>query len=279
MVLQPNYGGRGFTIRDQKKAFAAGGGQEAYEKLLAKKRASLKPGEKLTDSQKGSIWKQIADRGTRTLQQQGNQESNSRRMIEKRTNREGGQQKMDAARARARQQLLNAGYTSKEIAGMKLGGRAHPAQFAQAHIKKHGNRNAQPEKKPEPEKKLQLEKTPEPEKKPDSEIRTLTNNNRGGSNSGSSDSSGSSSSSSSGSSSSPRRPTGQGSQGFRKGDKDLGKATGIRASGSKTETAKPKSRLEKALSGIGKWEEPKEKPKRNKPTSRFLKKTNNTRRR
>ena len=41
---------------------------------------------------------------------------------------------------------------------------------------------------------------------------------------------------------------------------------------------KPKTRLEKALSGIGKWEEPKEKPKRNKPTSRFLKKTNNTRR-
>ena len=81
------------------------------------------------------------------------------------------------------------------------------------------------------------------------------------------------------SSDSERKPkTGQGSQGFREGDKDLGKATGIRASGSKTEPAKPKSRLEKALSGIGKWEEPKEKAKRNKPTSRFLKKTNNSRR-
>jgi len=74
------------------------------------------------------------------------------------------------------------------------------------------------------------------------------------------------------------KPKGQGSQGFRKGDKDLGKATGIRASGSKTEPAKPKSRLEKALSGIGKWEEPKKKETRKKPTSRFLKKTDNTRR-
>ena len=100
----------------------------------------------------------------------------------------------------------------------------------------------------------------------------------GGSSSGSSGSSGGSSSSSNSSSTPTRRPTGQGSQGFRKGDQDLGKATGIKASGSKTEPAKPKSRLEKALSGIGKWEEPKEKPKRNKPTSRFLKKTNNTRR-
>ena len=80
----------------------------------------------------------------------------------------------------------------------------------------------------------------------------------------------------SGSSDSGRKPKpGQGSQGFRKGDKDLGKATGIKATGSKPD--KPKSRLEKALSGIGKWEEPKEKPKRNKPTSRFLKRTNNTR--
>lgn len=149
MVLQPNYGGRGFTIRDQQKAFAAGGGQEAYQKLLAKKRASLKPGEKLTESQKGAIWKQIADRGTRTLQQQANQQANSRRMIEARTSREGGQQRMDAARARARQTLLNAGYTAQEIKGMKLGSRAHPNQFAQAHIEKHGSRTDKPKTKPD----------------------------------------------------------------------------------------------------------------------------------
>ena len=93
----------------------------------------------------------------------------------------------------------------------------------------------------------------------------------GGSSSGSSGSSGSSSSSSSSSSTPPRR-NGAGVK-----TPLSGGAGGTRPTGPGPKE-KPKSRLEKALSGIGKWEEPKEKAKRNKPTSRFLKKTNNTRR-
>lgn len=96
----------------------------------------------------------------------------------------------------------------------------------------------------------------------ESEVRTLTNNNRGGSGSGSSGSSGGSSSSSSGSSSTPRRrPTGQGSQGFRM-KADLGKL--LKKDKTESNPAKPKSRLEKALSNVGKWEEPKPKRKPNK---------------
>lgn len=89
----------------------------------------------------------------------------------------------------------------------------------------------------------------------------------GGSSSGSSGSSGSSSSSSSGSSTPPRR-NGAGVK-----TPLSGGAGGTRPTGPGPKE-KPKSRLEKALSGIGKWEEPKEKSKRNKPTSRFLKDKN-----
>lgn len=91
-----------------------------------------------------------------------------------------------------------------------------------------------------------------------------------GSSSGSSGSSGGSSSSSSGSFSTPQRKpeTRPSSETHKKPP----------TAPPPVEKPKPKSRLEKALSGIKKWEEPKEKAKRNKPTSRFLKKTNNTRR-
>lgn len=93
------------------------------------------------------------------------------------------------------------------------------------------------------EKKTESEKKPEPDKKPPSSI---TGNNRGGSSSGSSGSSGSSSSSSSGSSSTPqRKPTGQGSQGFRM-KADLGKL--LKKDKTESKPAKSKSRLEKALS-------------------------------
>ena len=93
----------------------------------------------------------------------------------------------------------------------------------------------------------------------------------GGSSSGSSGSSGGSSSSSSGSSSTPRR-NGAGVK-----TPLSGGAGGTRPTGPGPKE-KSKSRLEKALSGIGKWEEPKKKETRKKPTSRFLKKTDNTRR-
>ena len=118
------------------------------------------------------------------------------------------------------------------------------------------------EKKPEPEKK------PETNQKPPSSI---TGNNRGGSGSSSSGSSGSSSSSSSGSSTPPRR-NGAGVK-----TPLSGGAGGTRPTGPGPKE-KPKSRLEKALSGIGKYKEPEKKETRKKSTSRFLKKTNNTRR-
>lgn len=101
----------------------------------------------------------------------------------------------------------------------------------------------------------------------------------GGSSSGSRG--GSSGSSGGSSSSSDRSPTPPRRNGAGVKTPLSGGAGGTRPTGPgpKTESkpAKPKSRLEKALSGIGKWEEPKKKETRKKPTSKFLKKTGNTR--
>jgi len=89
--------------------------------------------------------------------------------------------------------------------------------------------------------KRKTEQTPEPEKKPESEVRTLTNNNRdrGG------DRNNQAPPTPERNQTPPRRPTGQGSQGFRM-KADLGKLLKDKP---KTESKpdKPKSRLEKAL--------------------------------
>jgi len=97
---------------------------------------------------------------------------------------------------------------------------------------------------------------------PTKKTTTTSSGSSSGSSSGTTNTSGGSSSSSSSSSSTTRRkPTGQGSRGFTM-KRDLGKELKISTSG-KTES-KPKSRLDKALSNVGKWEEPKTKRKPNK---------------
>ena len=107
------------------------------------------------------------------------------------------------------------------------------------------------EKPPEPEKKQK------PEKKTESEVRTLTNNNRNnGGGGGGNNTTPNRPPRNNSAPTPPKRPTGQGSQGFRM-KRDLGKELKISTPG-KTES-KPKSRLEKATSGIGKWKEPEKK--------------------
>jgi len=118
------------------------------------------------------------------------------------------------------------------------------------------------------------------EKKPTT-TSSSSSSSSGGGGSSSGSRGGSSGSSGGSSSSSDRSPTPPRRNGAGVKTPLSGGAGGTRPTGPgpKTESkpAKPKSRLEKALSGIGKWEEPKKKETRKKPTSKFLKKTGNTR--
>jgi len=93
------------------------------------------------------------------------------------------------------------------------------------------------------EKKTEPEKKPEPKKKP---VSTVTNNNRGGGGGGGDRTPDRTPPRSDRTPTPPRRkPTGQGSQGFRM-KADLGKL--LKDKPTTTEKTKPKSRLEKALS-------------------------------
>lgn len=241
------------------KHFKAGGGNAAVQKLLAAQAAAAR---QLTGSSQSSqqstqpseavlarLRAKVAARGKAELERQEKEKTRKERSE---TTYSGNKVFRNGKHVG---NMVNGKFVKLENRDPKIKKVKYPVTIGTAE-----------EKKPEPE------KPPETDQKPPSSI---TGNNRGGGGGGSSDSSGSSSSSSSSSSSGSSTPPRRNGAGVK--TPLSGGAGGTRPTGPGP-NQKPKSRLEKALSGIGKWEEPKEKPKRNKPTSRFLKKTNNTRR-
>jgi len=211
------------------KHFKAGGGNAAVKKLLAAQAdaasrltggtpANAKP----TEAQMARLRAKVAARGKAELERQ-QQETTRKERSE--TTYSGNKVFRNGKHVG---NMVNGKFVKLENRDPKIKKVKYPVTVGTAT-----------EKKTEPEKKQ------EPEKKPEAEVRTLTNNNRGGGGGGGDRTPDRTPPRADRSPNPPRRPTGQGSQGFRM-KADLGK---LLKKDEKTKTeSKPKSRLEKALS-------------------------------